>query len=1434
MNKSLLILLFFITSINLFGQLDTEHWFAPMVDRTANPNTVQRIYMSTNETTPFKVEVYNNNVIIGTVTISKNNPKYYEISNRSMIIARPPSFNPSSDLFKPVNKGIYLKGEKYFFASLRFSVSQHAEILTSKGTAGIGTDFRVAMAPIMVYNEILNFMTSVMATENNTNVTISGFDPNVKFSDGVSRTQFNFTLNKGQSYIIDGIGDQTENFTGFIGAKITADKPISVTNGNFNGQYAGDYPSASDILMDQAVPEDKLGKTFILVKGNGANSYVDPDTGSRTTMEKAIIVAVKDNTEIYLNDDTVPAKILQTGEFFETAPDSYKDQGSGHYNLYISSNNNIYVYQLLAGIEIGNPPTNGNGQATGGFNYIPPLSCYLPNRIDEIGLINENRVFISNINNYRNQIPTKMNIITERGATVDVKSNGTSLVLSAANGPFDVTGNSQWVTYSIPNITGNVAVFSSRAVTAGISAGDDAVGYGGYFAGFSYLPAIIRKEGECVPDVVLQLPEGFDFYQWMKKNQATGLFEDITGANTNLYKPTEAGYYKARVKQGSCAEVNTTEFKFLSCLSYTAQFYQTCKDLTLVPKLTLGNQGVIGSSISIVKQPLKGTVTIDAVTKTISYTANPNVAGADSFRYKFIGDDPITPESEEVLVNIDIKNIVASDRILKGCKISNTIGEFDLTKADVTLDTSVTKTFYKDHINADNDTGVNTIATADLGHYQSSEGEIFVRLNNGFCPKTVKVELRFAPIPDIVNNTYEACDLDFKGAKVKLDQVARLLLKDPVYFTNVKFYLNPVATAGTELPNDFTYSANTTLHMVVFSPDGCTPVKFAINLKVGTRLALTKTLDNYTLCDPNLDDSENVNLDNYKNLFLSVTDVSDTALKTYFYLSLNDAQRDINRLPNGNVTITKDVDYHFRFEKNGICPNVGSLSIRYTKGFASLTLQPEITICESATVQVDGGTAHVKWQWTSDSDPAYIIPPTQKVTLKPGKYHVILKSKDSCDYNQRFEIIGSPKAVLDISKLNATFCDDKFKNQIIVKLSTQVTPVILQNPHPDIKMEYYRDAAYTQLINEDNFIYSNDIRIYVKAVSKYCSETRDFIDFRIGNRVPLSNIKLTHEECDDDMDGIFTIKNLNNYTALFTSDPKVSAKFYIKEADAKNDAANNITEINVNNQQVLFVRFSNTSSLDCPNIGELTIKIKIPKKSEVLLDKPICPDDTTYLDIGPGFDNSNVVWYNENDPAKIIGTGQVISDLPVGKYFVILKGFYPNDCPIKQSVEIKAAELPEIESIEINGSTVKINATGGVKPYKYAIDNGNYQDSEIFTNISPGLHKAYVISVDNCDPAEKIFSVIEIYNAITPNGDGVNDVLDMSLLKYKIDVKFQIFDREGKKLFEGDPNNNYIWDGKQNGKPLSTSSYWYIMEWKDFEKSPPVKYTGWILLKNRN
>ena len=234
--KKLLLFVFSFIYFSSFAQLDREHWFAPMVDRVGNSSQYQSIYLSTNETTPFKVDIYHNNIVVASVNISKNNPIKYSIPNsqRSRIIT-----TSQTNLFKPVPMGFYLKGDKPFFASLRFSIKNHGEIQTSKGTAALGTEFRAVVAPITVYNGILNFMNSIMATEDNTTVTVTDFQPNVQFSDFITRTQITFTLNKGQSYIIDGSGDYSQNFTGYIGAKIISDKPIVIANGNFNGQYAG-------------------------------------------------------------------------------------------------------------------------------------------------------------------------------------------------------------------------------------------------------------------------------------------------------------------------------------------------------------------------------------------------------------------------------------------------------------------------------------------------------------------------------------------------------------------------------------------------------------------------------------------------------------------------------------------------------------------------------------------------------------------------------------------------------------------------------------------------------------------------------------------------------------------------------------------------------------------------------------------------------------------------------------------------------------------------------------------------------------------------------------------------------------------------------------------------------------------------------------------
>ncbi|KIA89691.1 T9SS C-terminal target domain-containing protein [Kaistella jeonii] len=1157
MKKFLLALLIFFSLFSQ-AQLDREHWFGPMVDRVSNSSTVnyQTIYISTGEITPFKVDVYFDNLVVATYMVSKNNPQKHIISSadRNKIIIKGNATNPTVGLFTPVSMGFYLKGEKPFFASLRFSVLNHGEIQTSKGTAALGTEFRVVVAPITASTGSLNFINSVMATEDHTKVIINEFKPNVTFTDEIPRTEITFELNKGQSYIIEGTDSYSENSTGYIGAKIVSDKAVVVTNGNFNGQYAGNFTSSSDILMDQTVPINKLGKTFILVKGNGDNSL--SDGGILTTMERAIIVAVKDNTKIYLNGSATPAATINTGEFFETPPNSYVDQGSGHFNMSIEATENIYVYQLLAGLS------GSSSVATGGFNYIPPLSCYLPRKIDEIGFIDENEYSSNNVP-YSATVPTKLNIITEKGATITVKSNGTALTLSPANGPFNVTGNSSWVTYSIPNISGNISLISSLAVTAGITAGNDAVGYGGFFAGFSSTPLINKIEGDCLPDdVKLAVIEGFDHYQWLQKVGNIYINAPVTvkhPSNTDyFYYPPQAGIYAVKIKQGFCPEVQTEDYKFFNCTNYTNYNYTTCANQTIIPKFVLSTQTINPSTVQVTIPPTKGVVTI-AADGTITYKANKNETGIDTFRYTFCGVGAIS-DCEVVQATIQLNQVITNNVVLKKCSAINNV-IFNLNDAILTPDNTALKKYYSDAALQ------NQIPNNQLANYLAVDGDVvYVYIKNNFgCDAVATITLKIDIPPIVTENLYTKnhCDEDLDG------------IIDGKYKVNV----------------------NSIIPFVVPNPLG-------------------------------------LNIRYYDNETKAIIGGSDNITGVYVFTSTTN-------------------EIWIRVDAPNVCP-----------------------------------------------------PVIKKIILQIG------------------------------TKLN---------------------------------------------INN--------------AVSDFA--------------------------CDNDFDNEVTI-NLASYISLFTSDSGITAIYFDdlikaqKNFPGENISANKI----ITGNKIFYYRLKKPGF--CDVVGTLNLKIRQPKKSTVLVDKEICTISKTSLDAGFGFDG--YLWSTGEKT-------QIIQNVPLGNYWVDL---YFNGCIYRQNVSVTAVELPKIIRIDIVGSTVTVNVSGGNPPYQYAIDNLNYQSSNVFLNVRGGDHKIYVISADNCIPVSVDINVIQLYNAITPNYDGINDILDYSGLLKKDDASLQIYNRYGQLVFSGDKNNQFIWNGKFSGRLVNTGTYWFIISWKEPGHETFTQYKGWVLVKNRD
>lgn len=1295
------ILLSIFTFIFLFvnAQLDTDHWFAPMAARYTTNILQSFLYLSTNESTPFSVQIYNNNILYTTVQVSKGNPTQVSIPNNFM------STNLQTQILTPNNMGLYVKGSKKFFANFRFSVQNHAEMITSKGLAGLGTKFHVAMAPVAIPETYVNSTIGITATEDNTDVVMSGYNPNVIFSDGSSSPTKTFTLNRGQSFILEAVStDSPYNRDGLIGAKIESTKPISLTNGNNNGIYSYSSINSSDILMDQSVPTDRLGKDFVVVKGNG-NIYSE--------METVLLVATEDNTTFSVNG--VPAGYtLNAGEFEMLSSYSYINQGNDNYNLSISSTKNIYVYQFLAGTS------TGNVQATGGMNFIPPLSCFMPNKVDEIGFINQ-----IGSNTYN----AKLNIITQTGATVTLNGNP----IPTTNGPYAVTGNPNWVTYSVPNVSGNITVNSTKSVTAGIAAGSGAVGYGGYFSGFSSVP-VITKTGDCYLGNLLQVDNSYDAYQWYLNGAV------IPGATTYSINPElyGAGNYTCSVVKNNCDTKLTPIYNYTLCPPIVNVTYNlaSCNPQLITPAFTSSTQSVSPNLTAIVSNPTSGTATVNAVSGQITYTPNPGLTSdaTDVFAYYIEGNGtPADFEYIRVTVNIDVLQI--NNASLSTCN-TGTSATFDLTSAVVTPDSGTTSTYFSDAALL---TSIVTPAT-----HPSTGGIVYVKVTSSSgCSKTAQINLTVNPSPNINTSTFNAdiCDDDSDGTiNINFATVTLQIVTNSANFT-VKYYLNQAdATAGnnSNLPVNWSYTANTTVYVRVESTNGCPPAFGQIDFKIIAKVPLLTPTHVLQICDTDNNGSETVDLNIYKNIF-----TLDPATAVTFHGTLANAQTGINAIPAVQIINSGSAGtFYLRFTNSTQCFQTGTLTI---------------------------------------------------------------------------EVKAVPN--INVANFNANICDDNLDGIVTVNFST-VTPQIVTNSAGFIVRYYLSQTDATAGNNNTlpvNWTYTGNTIVYVRVDgSSPCPSAFGQINFTIGTKVTLLTNTVNTQVCDNDINGSETV-NLNDYKNQFTTDPAVTLTFHSTLANAQAGTNAIAAQQVITNSGTYFIRF--TSNNACPNTATITITLKSGKKSDTLRDQVVCSGEKATLNAGAGF--TSYLW----------STGAITPSITVGEgiYFVDL-GF--NGCIYRQQVTITTAPTPVITGIQVTASNATITVTGGTPPYQYSLNGFDYQSSNTFSGLTRGPHTVYVLGADGCLPVIKEFLILNLVNAITPNGDGHNDLLNYSDLRLKQNVSIEVVDRYGAPVYKSS-EKNYIWDGKSGGRTLSTGTYWYILKWTEPDTKLPVSHSGWLLIKNR-
>ena len=276
-----------------------------------------------------------------------------------------------------------------------------------------------------------------------------------------------------------------------------------------------------------------------------------------------------------------------------------------------------------------------------------------------------------------------------------------------------------------------------------------------------------------------------------------------------------------------------------------------------------------------------------------------------------------------------------------------------------------------------------------------------------------------------------------------------------------------------------------------------------------------------------------------------------------------------------------------------------------------------------------------------------------------------------------------------------------------------------------------------------------------------------------------------------------------------------------------------------------------TSSIDFPvtqyaplqnNLGNddgfiTKIGVCSPFNSQAIINTPLlCKGDTLIVTSEP----SNMYSYNWQTPTNFLLNKQTDTILNVspnlsGTFILTVtdsagcKSTDTTDVNIIQPPIINYVLVDDDQCIEDLGS-VEIIAIGD--SLSYSIDQINFQTDSIFNQLSCGTYTLTISSNNLCftsdtvtlnKPAPKPPLIVDVHNAISPNGDGENDTWVIDVNKNVDEISVKVFNRWGAIIYSSSNYNNN-WSGTYMNKPIPAGIYFYTVTVK--QNDEVQQFTG--------
>ncbi|WP_299115083.1 T9SS type B sorting domain-containing protein [uncultured Winogradskyella sp.] len=542
----------------------------------------------------------------------------------------------------------------------------------------------------------------------------------------------------------------------------------------------------------------------------------------------------------------------------------------------------------------------------------------------------------------------------------------------------------------------------------------------------------------------------------------------------------------------------------------------------------------------------------------------------------------------------------------------------------------------------------------------------------------------------------------------------------------------------------------------------------------------------------------------------------------------------------GEVTNgTSAATYTVEYTTAGICPQSSTQDITViTEDDASFTVAPT---CDGGVVTITGLMGGTFTFNIPPTDSAVIDAVTGEVTDgTPGETYVIEYAvTDICPNSSVVSFNANP--LPDDSVMVTDFLECENNTDFLFDFDLEIKDAeILNGQDPTMFTVTYHDsqADAENLIDALVSPYENISNPQTIFVAISNNVTGCFVSTQSFNIEVLDGafaLDDFYEECDvvGDNNGS-TQFDLNSRipNIIGTQDlVDVSISFHVSEDDAMNDEEPlPLLYENLTNPQIIYARVSSNIRPDeCFEISEVTLQTNLlpilnldesytlclTSNNEAVV--PIPPVINTGL---PDADYSFEWRFNGN----VIPTETSSSLIPTqgGTYSVLVTDTSTSTvtmCTNFDETEVIEGGIPDTFDVEVSsqtftGNNMLVATATGNSEYEFSLDDGPWQLSGEFENVSGGDHVVAVRDVLGCGILFRNVTVIDYPKFFTPNGDGTNDTWNIRGINSQPSAVIYIHDRYGKLIKQLSPTSPG-WDGTYNGNRMPSSDYWFTLEYNE-------------------